>query len=76
MWYRTLPEMEAAGLTHLLHEMVDTLERVWNYKFPPGYTEVTGGRKSKGERARAAGRPGQQTGCLAGLHAISLALST
>jgi len=31
--------MEAAGVKHLLVEMVDRLEVEWCYKFPPGYTE-------------------------------------
>ncbi|KAI8474758.1 MAG: Alpha/Beta hydrolase protein [Monoraphidium minutum] len=39
MWYRTVPELEAAGLKHLLEEMVDALEVAWRHTFPPGYTE-------------------------------------
>lgn len=40
MWYRTVPEMRAAGVEHLLVEMVDALEVAWKHTFPPGYTKV------------------------------------
>lgn len=53
-WYRTLPEMEAAGLGHVPGQMVGELEHIWGLTFPPGYVEVCGpAQLSKPWRSRA-----------------------